>query len=824
MKFSSSRGKYTVNFQGITAEKAYAGKKSYKLDVTLEEGGRYDLVIPLEDIPVSAKLKFSGMIWVEECLPKSRAVLGLDFSTLPFQREISGGRLFPWNIKQKEWVKVQADIAEMFNTVQNRIGPGEYWGVKGENTGVFVKRIFLQVFTRDKGDVNRRFIVYIDDLKIEGETCEKEEFEKDVQRRYLPIKEKTVKKVAEWEEIARRAQEQLASLTPSFPEAEKIKVELEKKIKTLVNSADLQSAKKNGWLPVNLYNNLEPFFQKLKDSLYVTNIKKLNESKEQLNQKKFIFYAVKPGEQVLPGTILIPGNITDEIRVTACAGEYEPVSFVIQALSDIQKLEVKAGDLHCGKKRIPSEAIDIKVVKCWYQREGGQRVLVPELLLKDDSLVQVDQEKKISRVRFSLPEGEKHLSYDDAAWPKDRYKQPNVWVANDSEKLQPVSIPANTNKQFWLTVKIPWDTEAGNYLGKISFFSKGILVGEVKLMVTVLPIKLSPPYYTTSICNHEWTYINEERYKNSLQNQLNHGIMVPMSHLFVNRVPVEDLNQLEKSLEIRKQLGMPMDIWIAPHILVYKELAGGRSHKGLTHIEITEAQKKRFLEEFQKYLNLAKKYGIKEIYFHLADEREGKELEAWLPVFDIVRSAGGKVINTAHYDGKTFEIVGGKIDLFLSECGVSRWTAEKWHSYGVKVWLIWYPGGGQANFEVYRRNYGLIAWKGRYDGIGEYLYSLDSAWVEACSEKGEAGDGVFSMVYWTKEGVIDTIEWEGYREGIDDVRYITTLEEAIKEAKKTGKKRNEVEEAERFLEQIDVEYGDLEAIRCQIIEHILKLL
>ena len=31
----------------------------------------------------------------------------------------------------------------------------------------------------------------------------------------------------------------------------------------------------------------------------------------------------------------------------------------------------------------------------------------------------------------------------------------------------------------------------------------------------------------------------------------------------------------------------------------------------------------------------------------------------------------------------------------------------------------------------------------------------------------------------TVDGVIDTIAWEGYREGVDDVRYVTTLQKAI---------------------------------------------
>ena len=50
--------------------------------------------------------------------------------------------------------------------------------------------------------------------------------------------------------------------------------------------------------------------------------------------------------------------------------------------------------------------------------------------------VQVDPAKKISRVRFNLPQGPKHLAFDDPEWPKsvDRRTQTPVWVSDDSAK------------------------------------------------------------------------------------------------------------------------------------------------------------------------------------------------------------------------------------------------------------------------------------------------------------------------------------------------------------------------------------------------------
>lgn len=87
-----------------------------------------------------------------------------------------------------------------------------------------------------------------------------------------------------------------------------------------------------------------------------------------------------------------------------------------------------------------------------------------------------------------------------------------------------------------------------------------------------------------------------------------------------------------------------------------------------------------------------------------------------------------------------------------------------------------------------------------------------------------------NMVYRTKSGVIDTIQWEGYREGVDDVRYVTTLLKKIEEAEKSkdAKIREVALEAKEYLEELkkgDVNHPkvDLDAVRLKMISYILKL-
>ena len=70
------------------------------------------------------------------------------------------------------------------------------------------------------------------------------------------------------------------------------------------------------------------------------------------------------------------------------------------------------------------------------------------------------------------------------------------------------------------------------------------------------------------------------------------------------------------------------------------------------------------------------------------------------------------------------------------------------------------------------------------------------------------------------DGVIDTIQWEGFREGVDDVRYLTTLLKAIENA--TGGKEELAQEAMEWVEAIDPD-DDLQKTRAEVVKWILRL-
>ena len=159
-------------------------------------------------------------------------------------------------------------------------------------------------------------------------------------------------------------------------------------------------------------------------------------------------YEVKPitNKRILPDSNSIPGQISDTISIVAAPGEYEPISFAIHAKADIESLTLQITDLKTNKgQTIPASAIDAKVIKCWYQDTGngykektpaelynpidrsGVKVLLPELLLNDDSLIKIEGEHNYMRIKgkyvcISKPEGilkESGVLYNRYDWGKD---------------------------------------------------------------------------------------------------------------------------------------------------------------------------------------------------------------------------------------------------------------------------------------------------------------------------------------------------------------------------------------------------------------------
>ncbi len=581
--------------------------------------------------------------------------------------------------------------------------------------------------------------------------------------------------------------------------------------------------------------------------------------------QKLLVYATPAitNTPVLPWSDL-PAQPADIMTLRACRGEYEPASFVAYPITEDLTVEVTATDLEGPAGKLASECVDIRAVKCWYQSGGGEgyfqppkyveevgekdimilentpvnegrSVLTPELLLKDDDLIRTEKWFRQNYVKLQYPDGTTRwlwisaprLVFPDGKivepWvmsPDTTGKQEDVYLENlpirDAQTLQPVTIPKRTSKQFWVTVHVPEDASSGRYEGLIELRSQGMLLERMRLAVEVLPFDLEKNPLESSIYLHFFgskgfigLFLDEtgpgtagpdirsvEQYRAELKNLLAHGVDNP-----TESVPLE---QLETALKVRREVGMNTDILYH----TYEGLGGWT-------VEPVDA------ERLKKVVALAREYGYKEVYFYGLDEAQGERLKESRPELEKIHQAGGKIFAAGlatTLGGDSFEVVGDLQDLMVMSCVPRKEDADQWHGKGHKIMSYANPQSGFEKPETYRRNFGLVLDYAGYDGgmtFSYYWFGWNdfNVWPPYRDH---------NFVYPTADGVIDTIAWEGYREGMDDLRYLATLRKAIGNAENSGAPK-QADAARAFLKNLDVNKADLDIARNEMIGWILDL-
>ena len=513
-------------------------------------------------------------------------------------------------------------------------------------------------------------------------------------------------------------------------------------------------------------------------------------------------------ERLVAHVSAIPARAGKELACSGCRGEYESVSATVYALEDLKGLLVSASDLTGPGGAIPADAVDIYAVKCWYQAgreiwDTKHRIYVPELLLKDDRLVRVDTEKQENYLRSTAPDGTE--TYLLCSGPTSENLKDVRPV--DAAALQPVDVPADSLKQFWLTVHIPEDAKPGTYEGTVRF-AAGQATQQMPLKVTVHPFDLLGSrliysiYYGAHLSKDGRPTISstgksEEQYRAEIKDLKAHGVLYPTNYQGM------DETLLRRMLEIRKEVGMPG----GPFYTLGCSTGAPKDAGSLDSLR----------RSVRQWIEFCKPFGYDEVYFYGIDEAKDEQLKSQQAAWKAVQEAGGKTFVACYK--KTFEAMGPLLNCAVLAGRPDPEEAKKWHSVGSKTFCYAYPQVGNEEPETYRRHFGLVLWKAGFDGGMDFAYQWSMGHIWNDFDDPHYRDHNFT--YPTVNGVVGTVQWEGFREAVDDVRYVTTLEKAIAGASEP--KRALAAQARAWLETVDVETADLYQTRAQMAEWILKL-
>ena len=473
-------------------------------------------------------------------------------------------------------------------------------------------------------------------------------------------------------------------------------------------------------------------------------------------------FTVPIAQPVYPTTQIRQGETTRRLELAAAPGEYEPVTFAIRTAKPLRDFRVKVGDLR-GPGRIPSSEVRTYVVRCWPQVterwRRGERMIVPEML---------------------DPQG----------------RHGDLWVGD------------GVTKQFWLTWRVPSSAEPGTYRGKVRLTAANTPPVTLDVRLEVLPIRLRWPepmalgiYY---YFHRDW---GDPRILADLRDMRSNGLhmlCVSLGSALVGRPPemTWDFSHLRWVMGLLKQV----DGFTGP-FPVYIKSGVPRAAKGAERVALIQ-RLIRALEAERK------KQGWPEILYYLHDEPfRGEKLKAAKPDYEAAKGVPGI---------RTYCTVSG-----LAADTMGKWVDVRCHTltasngfYWPKVYesavrnedeFWWYSNATRHYFDCMRMKAGFFHWKVRATGQTYWHYRAPSN-TAFCDFDSRARDHV--AVYPGLDGPIRTIQWECHREGLDDARYVYTLELLIADAKKAGVDAAAIAKAQGVVDAlgkrtiVDMDYYD----------------
>ncbi len=489
-------------------------------------------------------------------------------------------------------------------------------------------------------------------------------------------------------------------------------------------------------------------------------------------------------ERVLPSSLPISGTGSD-IILSACAEQTQAASFCVYSPVALTNVAVSMpSDLQGIGRVLPRSAVSLHVVKVWEQagagplRDPDTAAAVPELLVKDD------------RVPLSGPA------------PAIRLTGPAV-----------CDIPADTTKQFWLSVTVPRNTPPGPYTGKVVVTGRGLpapMIVHVTLLVP--PLRLLSP---------------AKQYGVDLRSRLDPAPAV---------LPSADGGQCVTDFVTKDVLDAQLqDIY-----------AHGFTIASLYDSESTLPDA---MGEYQRYglgtaYNLYKGDGDPQAMERDREARRGPALTYYTPP-EPNDAASARMapltklgIPNVTYIPKQddFTALGASTDIAVYNRD-SEYPQKLLRTNGQRVSMTrdwWYWPATNEDPKTNRIDSGVLLWKANLYGafLPDYQTAFgtdpyDETSAGACPSK--IAFRPLMLTYPVKGGVLDTLQWEACREGVTDVRYLTTMYAALRECKDAHIAKPLTTEAEAYVKTFltkplaNLPEGQYDTFRARTASYAIRL-
>ena len=534
-----------------------------------------------------------------------------------------------------------------------------------------------------------------------------------------------------------------------------------------------------------------------------------------------------------PDLFPVDGDFTGPVKVVAAKGEYESGSFLVYGFEDLDRVEFAPGALASKDGgKIAADEIDLKVVKIWYQQGTAwgsffsdmlRRIPTPELLLKDETLIDTDFLTKENYLRcdYGALGDYRWISYlgDNVDHGYSGEPEPK-WI-RDAETLQPVCVRKGEFKQLMFALHVPTSAPAGLYRGEIAVKVAGRRAFGVPVALRVLPFELPEPavFRDTSRPFHASCYTRDAHFTTNrklAKNLARHGVKNPLLGGIRTRSEAEALHKTMKEcgLDVKTLFCALPSCGVRTEYPVTEDDPGYLKHRAavIAASNTLESIRAVFGKDTRAY-----SYGI--------DEGGASTVRAERSTWKRFHELGANiVVSTRFHKYLLFNCDFANIP--RQPRAGAKVQAGELHAGYPDTLVGWYadPHSGPENPDYTRRVYGWGTWRNDYDVFCQYILCRNN-WADFYVPA-EAFLRGLMLVYPAADGdIIDTIEWEGVREAVDDIRYGTYLKQLCERGfkAKDADTMYAARAASSWLAQVDFERSSLDYLRKEMIARILDL-
>jgi hypothetical protein len=521
----------------------------------------------------------------------------------------------------------------------------------------------------------------------------------------------------------------------------------------------------------------------------------------------YVLFTRPWAEKVYPHSVPRPWERAAELRAAAAPGELEPLVFSLRPLRDLRAVDVSFS----GLDRLPQAEADLRTVKF------TERMPRPGQIEWFDII-------------------------------------PNILVHRN-----PVAAERGLNRTWWLTIGVPANAQPGVYEGHFTVRVDDQPPVRLPVKLRVLPMRLETPP------SKEWRtgaygpaiFLQKgqpdefwARAETELREMLAHGhvengyysawLPAPKLRVENDRVADVDLRQTERMAAIYRKAGMPVppltlrfDSLCLAAGMIGRPVPVGNGLRSYEHITGFEA---RFRQAATVLRDAADKIGL-QLQISIPDE-PNRALEMELAQARLIRSVPG--IRATSSGMRYSEAV--KFGTLLDEWGCYLTNTKLIGDAAAKAGVRAMADHGSAWRDPAKTRFqnGLWFMRSRFSVI-RWWYRVELGDPYVVLE--DAGKWESNFVFTSRERTPNpTLDWEAAREGVDDARYLYTLQRMIEAARKS---RNETariaadqaeQDVSHLLGALDEEWNfyqqgpgtiptadALDNIRAELVTHSLRL-